>query len=113
MADTVLPPLPRASDYFLDRLRALALELRASVSQGMRASSIEELSASTGERGGDMIYRLDEHGEAALVDFCARWGAEQPLLLIAEGLEDGGRVFPADVAREAITFTLIVDPIDG
>ncbi len=107
------PPLPQSSAYFVERLRELALDLRAAVSRGMRASSIEELSAPTEERGGDIIYRIDEHGEGALLNFCARWGAEQPFLLIAEGLEDGGRVFPAGAPCEQATFTLIVDPIDG
>lgn len=107
------PMLPRDHAYFIAQLRALAVELRAAVAQGMRSQSIEELATATGDRGGDTIYRLDEHGEDALLAFCARWGAEQPLLLIAEGLEDGGRIFPADAAPRAATFTLIVDPIDG
>ncbi len=105
--------LPREASYFIEKLRTLALELRAAVAQGMRSATIEELATATGDRGGDTIYRLDEHGEDALLAFCARWGDEQPLLLIAEGLEDDGRVFPTDANPHAATFTLIVDPIDG
>jgi len=105
--------LPRDNAYFIEKLRALALELRGAVAQGMRSASIEELATATGDRGGDTIYQLDVHGEDALLVFCDRWGAEQPLLLIAEGLEDGGRIFPAGAYPTAATFTLIVDPIDG
>ncbi|HUY79976.1 MAG TPA: inositol monophosphatase [Ktedonobacterales bacterium] len=107
------PSLPRDNAYFVGKLRALALELRSAVAQGMRTDTIEELATATGDRGGDTIYHLDEHGEDALLAYCDRWGAEQPLLLIAEGLEDGGRIFPADADPRAATFTLIVDPIDG
>ncbi len=105
--------LPRDAAYFVERLRALALEMRDAVGSGVRASTAEELSATVGERGGDTVYRLDEHGEGALLAYGARWGEELPFLLVAEGLEGGQRAFPdgADPAR--LAFTLIVDPIDG
>ena len=99
--------------YFIARLRTLALEMRDAVMRGVRSSTIEELSAATGDRGGDTIYRLDEHGERALLDYCSRWGEEVPLRLVAEGLAEGGRVFPAGCDLAAVAFTLIVDPIDG
>ena len=105
--------LPRESAYFIARLRALALDLRAAVGQGIRSSSADELAAATAERGGDTIYRLDEHGEGVLLEHCDRWGRDLPLLLVAEGLEGGHRVFPRDAAPEQLAFTLIVDPIDG
>ena len=105
--------LNRPPGYFVDHLRALALEMRVSVLRGMHAEDPEQLSRPTGDRGGDTIYRLDEHGESALLDYCARWGAELPFLLVAEGLQDGGLAFPVDADRLRLAFTLIVDPIDG
>jgi hypothetical protein len=66
-----------------------------------------------GERGGDTIYRLDEHGEAALLGFCARWAEELPFLLVAEGLEGGRLLLPATADPRQLAFTLIVDPVDG
>ncbi len=105
--------LPRDAAYFVGHLRALALAMRDAVGRGVRASTAEELSASTGERGGDTIYHLDEHGEGALLGYCARWGEDLPFLLVAEGLEGGQRVFPAGVNPRSLAFTLIVDPIDG
>jgi hypothetical protein len=94
-------------------LRRLGERLRAAVSAGLRAESIERLAAATGERGGDIIYRLDEHGEQALLALCEEWAREEPFLLVAEGLEQGQRVFPAGADGERLAFTLIVDPIDG
>ena len=66
-----------------------------------------------GARGGDIIYRLDEHGEETLFALCDEWAREEPFLLVAEGLEAGSRVFPADADPQRLAFTLIADPIDG
>ncbi|HET9109464.1 MAG TPA: inositol monophosphatase [Ktedonobacterales bacterium] len=94
-------------------LRRLGERLREAVSAGLRAESIEQLAAATGERGGDVIYRLDEHGEAALFAVCEEWAREEPFLLVAEGLEQGQRLFPAHADPDCLAFTLVVDPIDG
>ncbi len=105
--------LPHGSHYYISHLRQLALELRTGVLDGIRATSMEALSSVVGERGGDTIYHLDEHGESVLLDYCARWGMELPFLLVAEGLEEGQRIFPEGADLEELAFTLIVDPIDG
>jgi hypothetical protein len=105
--------LPQPPEYFVRHLHALALSMRASVLSGVLAANQQDLAGVVGERGGDTIYRLDEHGEGALLDYCARWGDELPFLLVAEGLEGGHRVFPSETAEEGVAFTLIVDPIDG
>ena len=105
--------LPRNPAYFVERLRALGLRLREAVGQGISTSTADQLSTATGDRGGDTIYRLDEHGEEALLDFCAGWAEELPFLLVAEGLEGGGQVFPQGADPDSLAFTLIVDPIDG
>ncbi len=94
-------------------LRRLGERLRAAVSAGLRAESIERLSSVAGERGGDVIYRLDEHGEGALLALCDEWAREEPFLLVAEGLEEGQRIFPAGANADRLAFTLIVDPVDG
>lgn len=111
--DTASARLPRPSSYFVAHLRALALEMREAVGRGIRASTIEQLAAATGDRGGDTVYRLDEHGEGALLSYCARWGEDLPFLLVAEGLEGGEQVFPTGADRTRLAFTMIVDPIDG
>src|SRR5689334_5538988 len=105
--------LPRDSAYFATHLRTLALRMRDAVLRGIRATSIEDLATPTGDRGGDTIYRLDEHGEGILLATAAEWGQELPFLLVAEGLEGGGQRFPAGADPRHLAFTLIVDPIDG
>jgi len=105
--------LPRPPDYFLERLRHIALAIRASVAHALHAEMAELLSRAIAERGGDTIYRLDEHGEAVLLTHCERWGHDLPFLLIAEGLVAGEQIFPQGASRDELAFTLIADPIDG
>lgn len=105
--------LPRNDAYFVERLRSLALEMRTAVLSGVRVSSVEELAEAIGDRGGDTIYRLDEHAEATLLSFCSEWGEELPFVLVAEGLEGGRQLFPATADPDEPAFMLIVDPIDG
>jgi hypothetical protein len=103
-------------DYAARRLRwlrALADDVRGAVLAGLQAESAERLARSAGVRGGDLMYRLDEHAEVALLAGCAEWGQEEPFLLVAEGLEGGQRVFPASAPPERLAFTLIADPVDG
>lgn len=94
-------------------LRRLGERLRDAVSAGLRVESVERLATVVGERGGDTIYRLDEHGEGALLALCEEWAREEPFLLVAEGLEAGKRIFPSGADLERLAFTLIVDPVDG
>jgi fructose-1,6-bisphosphatase/inositol monophosphatase family enzyme len=105
--------LPRLPDYFLEHLRHIALAIRASVANAFHVEMTELLSRAIAERGGDTIYRLDEHGEAILRTHCERWGHELPFLLIAEGLVSGEQIFPEGTSRDDLAFTLIADPIDG
>ena len=97
----------------LEWLRVAAARLRAAVMAGLQMESAERLAEATGMRGGDLIYRLDEHAEEALLAVCTEWARDEPFLLIAEGLEGGQRVFPADATADTLAFTLIVDPVDG
>lgn len=105
--------LPREPGYFAERMRGLALRIRESVGRGLRTESTEQLARATDERGGDTIYRLDEHAEDVLLAGCAAWGRELPFLLVAEGLSGGEQVFPAGAPRESAAFTLVADPVDG
>src|SRR5262245_56899472 len=103
-------PLPRDEAYFVAHLKGLGRAIQTAVLHSLQVFTAEELSTVMDERGGDAIYRLDEEADAALVSFCDQWGAEMPFLLIAEGLEQGWRVFPATAGADQATFTLIADP---
>jgi hypothetical protein len=68
----------------------------------------------------DTIYRIDTAVDPLLEAFCDQWaGAQGPLVLVAEGLEDESgrevdyRVFPSGADQRDAALRLIVDPIDG
>lgn len=95
-------------------LKALHLRMLDGLRQQLLRASAEEHAAVTDVRGGDVIYGIDEKGEAILVEFCDEWSREVPFLLVAEGIsESGERMFPGGAARSEAQFRLIVDPIDG
>jgi hypothetical protein len=106
--------LPRPADYFLTRLADLHDRMRARLYREGASSSVDALSHVASARGGDTIFALDVHAEEELESFFSAWGEELPLLLIAEGFPgDGGKTYPVDTPRDEVTFTCIVDPIDG
>ncbi|MGH2366579.1 MAG: inositol monophosphatase [Chloroflexota bacterium] len=117
--------LPEPAGYFVARLIALQRRLQDAILGGRRAEVAHETGAASevareGAAGtdyaGDTIYRIDERGEAALLDYCETWARERarPFVLVAEGLPgDGRQVFPAGADPADATFECIVDPIDG
>jgi fructose-1,6-bisphosphatase/inositol monophosphatase family enzyme len=68
----------------------------------------------------DTIYAIDTEVDPILEVFCETWAAEEgPLIVVAEGLEDGhgneavSRVFPRAANESDAAIRVIVDPIDG
>ena len=75
---------------------------------------IESLSSIAHEGEGDTIYAIDKVSEELLIDlFTIKIAAHVPIILIAEGLENGDVVLPAGTAPQAAQWRIIVDPIDG
>jgi fructose-1,6-bisphosphatase/inositol monophosphatase family enzyme len=61
----------------------------------------------------DTIYQIDTVVEPAMEEFCREWAKTTPLVLVAEGLDEGAKVFPEGLAEEEAQIRVIVDPIDG
>ena len=91
---------------------ALGCEIQRHL-QRVVLQSPDGLARAVAHEGGDTIYALDRHVEPVLEREIESWpAADQPLLLIAEGLgADGCRTFGRQAAAER--YRLIVDPIDG
>jgi len=100
-----------------DRLLELQAAIRDTLIAALRTQQAEALAAVATQRGGDTIYRIDLQVERLLVDYCERWSAECPLILIAEGVGEGNEeglvVLPHGAAPEEAVLRLIIDPIDG
>lgn len=99
----------------IDRLK----DFQATVRQLLaNARKQDDLHAVSRHSAADTIYAIDAVVEPVLEAFCREWARETPLVLIAEGLENGDgpegvRVFPDGAGEADALIRVIVDPIDG
>jgi hypothetical protein len=115
-SNVLLRMLP--AQQILQRLINMQRDIRSSVLVAHRDAA---LNAVRHETVSDTIYQLDALVEPILLRHCEQWGREQPLVLIAEGIEadpagggaEGMRVFPPDRSPGDAGIRLIVDPVDG
>lgn len=98
----------------LDPLRKLHEKIRASVIEACEHAAMGEMAKVVSEQEGDTIFALDRVSEEVLVEFFEHEVAPiTPVLLVAEGLEDGEIVLPRGTAESDVVWRIIVDPIDG
>ncbi|HKY41896.1 MAG TPA: hypothetical protein VJM50_02290, partial [Pyrinomonadaceae bacterium] len=99
---------------FLDPVRSLHEQIRASVVDACERASSRELATVVSEQEGDTIFALDRVSEELLIDFFEREVSPlAPVILIAEGLHDGQVTLPRGTAESDVVWRIIVDPIDG
>jgi fructose-1,6-bisphosphatase/inositol monophosphatase family enzyme len=95
----------------VDRLRELQRQIRLTLIEQRHLNnpaSVQRVSSA------DTIYNIDASLEPIIEQFLEDWGREQPLVLIAEGIEpETGRVFPSGAKEDDAQIRLIMDPIDG
>jgi fructose-1,6-bisphosphatase/inositol monophosphatase family enzyme len=78
-----------------------------------RVAGTDGLSQPVAQESGDVVYGLDRHVEAGIVNTIESWDDQaKPLLLVAEGMGENGRLL-FDRRGEAARYRLLVDPIDG
>jgi hypothetical protein len=89
--------------------------MRDAVVASTERAAVDDLSQIAHDEAGDTIYAIDRISEEQLVrDFAAEVTPLAPVVLIAEGLPDGGRVVLPEGAQETdARWRVIVDPIDG
>jgi len=103
----------KAADL-LEPIRRLHQRIRDSVVSSMESSDLEDLSRVVKEADGDTIYAVDRVSESVILDFFSEVTLEKPVILIAEGLENDGRmVVPDDASEDEAAFRILMDPIDG
>src|SRR5512144_1627702 len=100
--------------WLLEPLKRLHSEIRATVVAACESSGLNAMSAIVKEEEGDTIYAVDRVSETVLVDFFEREiASECPVVLIAEGLENGKLALPRGTDESSAHWRIIVDPIDG
>lgn len=102
-------------EELLPALKRLHEQIRDAVVTACERSSINDLTAIAKEDVGDTIYAIDKVSEELLVEFFTHEIAvHTPIVLIGEGLDNGGQcVLPAGTDAAAARWRIIVDPIDG
>ena len=99
----------------LDPIRRIHERVRDAVVTASERADLEQLAEiSDDESQGDTIYAIDRISEELLVQLFADELAQRaPLVLIAEGIEDGKLVLPVGATEDDAVWRVIVDPIDG
>ncbi|MGI9165674.1 MAG: inositol monophosphatase family protein [Pyrinomonadaceae bacterium] len=99
----------------LTSVRRIHERVRDAVVEECERARVEKLAeVSDDESEGDTIYAVDRVSEELLVELFEREVAGRtPLVLIAEGIDDGQVVLPRGSAAEDAVWRVVVDPIDG
>ena len=99
----------------LGPMRRIHERVRDAVVAECEQAQLEQLAAvSDDESEGDTIYAIDRISENLLIELFERELASiAPLVLIAEGIEDGQLILPRGAAESDAVWRVIVDPIDG
>ena len=95
-------------------IKRLHETIREQVVNACERSSVQQLSAIASDGEGDTIFAVDRVSEEILIDFFEREIASvTPIVLIAEGVEEGKVILPREAKESDAVWRIIVDPIDG
>jgi fructose-1,6-bisphosphatase/inositol monophosphatase family enzyme len=95
----------------LPAILALHEEVRDEIVAMTERQELASLSAIDRDDEGDTIYAIDVAGEAIVARLAERLGGA--LVIVAEGLPGGRRVFPGGADESSADWVIVVDPIDG
>jgi fructose-1,6-bisphosphatase/inositol monophosphatase family enzyme len=95
-------------------IKKLHETIRQKVVEACESATLEDLSCVVRDDEGDTIFAVDRVSEELLIEFFEREIAPKtPIVLIAEGLENGHVVLPRGTDESQAVWRIIVDPIDG
>jgi hypothetical protein len=99
----------------LGPIRRIHERVRDAVVAECERAQLEQLSeVSDDDSEGDTIYAIDRVSETLLVElFEQELASIAPLVLIAEGIENGRLILPRGATEDEAIWRVIVDPIDG
>ncbi len=100
------------AEELLVPIRRIHERIRDGVVEAFHRTDSEELSAIAKEAEGDTLYAVDRVGEELLVELFDREIARKTsVVLVAEGLDEGGQVvLPAGTSENDAVWRIIVDP---
>ena len=88
--------------------------VRETVVAACESASVDQLSEIVADGEGDTIFSIDRVSEETVIDFFeTEIASKVPIVLIAEGIEQGKVVLPRTADESAAVWRIIIDPIDG
>lgn len=106
--------MTHAARQLLEPVRRLHERIWRAVVAAGEETAVADLSRIARDSEGDTVYSVDCISEDIIVDFFEREIAPVvPLVLIAEGLQDGQIVLPRGSSEKDAIWRVIMDPIDG
>jgi fructose-1,6-bisphosphatase/inositol monophosphatase family enzyme len=106
--------MPAELNDLLAKLQKLHVSIRDAVVEACEKRAVAELASIDRDDEGDTIYIIDRVSEELIVEFISEHIASvRPVILIAEGLEGGKIVLPANANESEAAWRIIFDPIDG
>jgi len=95
-------------------IKHLHERIREAVVKACESARSEELAQVVKDEEGDTIFAVDRVSEELLIEFFEQEIAPTaPLVLIAEGLDEGQVMLPRGLPESEAVWRIIVDPIDG
>ena len=95
-------------------IKRLHAKIRQTVVSACENASFDELSEVIADGEGDTIFAIDRISEETLIEFFETEIAPSvPIVLIAEGIDQGKVVLPRTASETDAIWRIIVDPIDG
>lgn len=95
----------------IKRLHAM---VRQTVVAACENASVDQLSEIVADDEGDTIFSIDRVSEETVIDFFETEVASKfPIVLIAEGIDQGKLVLPRTADESDAVWRIIIDPIDG
>ena len=88
--------------------------VRETIVAACESASVDQLSAIVADEEGDTIFSIDRVSEEMIVDFFeTEIASNVPIVLVAEGIEQGKVVLPRTANESDAVWRVIIDPIDG
>src|SRR4030095_2722126 len=103
----------RDPEALLNLILALHGEVRDEIVAATERHGLDRMASIDRDDDGDTIYAIDVVGETVVTRIAEALARERPVVIVAEGLPGGRRVYPQGADDASADYCIIVDPIDG
>ena len=95
-------------------IKRLHERVRETVVAACENASVDQLSEIVADGEGDTIFSIDRVSEETVIEFFeTEIASKVPIVLIAEGIDQGKLVLPRGASEADAVWRIIIDPIDG